>query len=179
MIGIEQKDYNKVSEEIVFEYLMNQYRKGRGKKPMWILPKEGSGDIKVGNKIIEVKGQKWINRGQPEDNFDFVGNYVTISEGEEKLLDKKSELFDVYIVYNLGKQEDEEYESARISIVKGTDLVNYKKYPRSYPTVRIKTIKETNIWKNIKPIRTKHLKWKIKDLRKKAQDKKKKDLENS
>jgi len=32
MIGIKQKDYNNVSEEIVFEYLMNRYHKGNGKK---------------------------------------------------------------------------------------------------------------------------------------------------
>jgi len=166
MIGVE--DYNKASEEIVFEFLMNQYRKGKGKKPEWILPKEGSGDIRVGNKIIEVKGQKWINPGEPQDNFDFVRGDIPISEGEEKLLDDAPKLFDVYIVYNLGKQDDRDYEAARISIVKGTELVNYKKYPRSYPTVRIKTTKETNIWKNIKPIKTRHLKWRIKDLRKKA-----------
>jgi len=112
-----------------------------------------------------VKGQKWIHVGQPQDDFDFVARYVTISEGEKKLLDRNPELFDVYIVYNLGKQDDDEYEAARISIVNGTEL---KKLQRSYPIVRIKTTKKTNIWKNIKPIKTKHLKWKTKDLRKKT-----------
>jgi len=172
MIGIKQKNYSEISEEIVFEYLMNQYHKGMGRKPEWILPKEGPGDIRIGNKIIEVKGQTGAHVGRPDDTFDFVARYITISEGEEKILDKNPRLFDVYIVYNLEKSYDKEYEAARISIVKGTDLVNHKKHPRSHPSVRIKTTKETNIWKNIKPIKTKHLKWKIRDFRKKAQDKK-------
>jgi len=89
MIGIKQKDYNKVSEEIAFEYLLNQYSKGKGKKPVWILPKEGPGDIRIGNKIIEVKGQSGAHVGKPHDTFDFVSRYITISEGEEKFLDKK------------------------------------------------------------------------------------------
>jgi len=61
MIGVE--DYNKVSEEIVFEFLMNQYRKGKVEKPEWILKNEGPGDIRIGKKIIEVKGQRWIYGG--------------------------------------------------------------------------------------------------------------------
>jgi len=167
MIGVE--DYNKVSEEIVFEFLMNQYRKGKVEKPEWILKNEGPGDIRIGKKIIEVKGQKWIWRGQQQDNFDFVRSDIPISEGEEKLLKNYPKLFDVYIVYNLGKQDDKDYEAARISILKGTELAKKEKYRRSYPIVKINTPKKSNIWKNTKPIKTRHLKWKIKDLRKKAQ----------
>lgn len=171
MIGIEQKDYNKVSEEIVFEYLMKQYRNRKGKKPVWILSGEGSGDIRVGNKIIEVKGQKWINEGGRYDTFDFVRDDIIISEREREWLVKNPKLFDVYIVYNLVEEEDEEYQAARIAIVKGTDL---KKLDHVYTSVRIKTPKNANVWQKTKQIKTNHLRWKIKDLKKKARNKRSK-----
>ena len=138
MDNVKPNQYGKVAEEIVFEYL-----KRKGKNPQWI--KKGIGDIRIGQKIIEVKGQNEDWEGS--ENTDRVQNSITISKSEYDFLRTNPNKFEVYVVYRLKYNKDPKYNKPKIAICKGKDLIKQKSQPK---TISIKTPFE--FWKTIKPI---------------------------
>jgi len=141
MDNIDPDQYETVAEELVFEYLQNQ-----GEVPKWVKPAPGNiGDIKVGDRIIEVKGQTedWNATGEE----DRVRNSIKISKAEFDFMEKNPKLFDVYVVYRLKHNENPEYNKPKIAICKGVELV---KIPPKIREVHISTSYE--FWKETEQI---------------------------
>jgi len=148
MDNVKKHQYRKVSEELVFEYLVE---KEKLKDVEYVKQQSGNfGDIQIGKnkktcKIIEVKGQKTDNYSDTE--YDWVSTYVTISENEYKFLKKNPDRFDVYIVYRLRHDKNPKWNKAKIAKIDGRTLLD--KCKRSM-TVRLST--PQSLWKDITTI---------------------------
>jgi len=125
MDNVKKNQYHNVSEELVFEYLVE---KEKLKDVEYVKQQAGNfGDIQIGKnkktcKIIEVKGLKTDNNS--DTKYDWVTTYVTISKNEYKFLKKNPDRFEVYIVYRLRRDRNPKWNKAKIAIIKGRTLLN-------------------------------------------------------
>jgi len=105
---ITQKDYNVISEAIVFDLLEKKYGKGKVKK----VPRGPGniGDFKVGKKTIEVKGLYVDEQGSDDDEFDFVSRSYNFSDKEWKIIRKDPDNFELWVVYRLDRKNYKDWD---------------------------------------------------------------------
>lgn len=128
----------RMAERIVINYLRKH-----GKKPEKITGNKNFGDLRVGKKIIEVKGDSEFYEKDSR-----IRDYIELSVKEKKFLEKNPNLFEVYCVFGLA------WETPRIVEVSGKEILKIKPKIRQW---KYDTKKE--FWKN-----KKHIIWKMPKL---------------
>jgi len=147
MDNVRKHQYGRVSEELVFEYLVE---KEKHKDVEYIKQKARNfGDIKIEknkkiSKIIEVKGLKTDNNS--DTTYDWVTKYVTLSKNEYDFLVENPDKFEVCIVYRLRHDRNPNWNKAKIARIDGRKLIECK----TSTTVRLAT--PQSFWKDIDQI---------------------------
>ena len=120
---ITDKDYNIISEAIVFDLLEKKYGKGKVKR---IPVGPGNiGDYKVGKKKIEVKGLSVDESGSDGDNFDFVSRSFGFSDKEWKIIRKDPDNFELWVVYRLDRKTYKDWD-VKYAVMDGYTLLKCK-----------------------------------------------------
>jgi len=120
---ITDKDYNIISEAIVFDLLEKEYGKGKVKR---VPSGPGNiGDLKVGKKTIEVKGLSVDESGSDGDKFDFVSRGFSFSDKEWKIIQEDPDNFELWVVYRLDRKTYKEWD-VKYAIMDGRTLLKCK-----------------------------------------------------
>jgi len=120
---ITEKDYNVISEAIVFDLLEKKYGKGKVKK----VPRGPGniGDVKVVKKTIEVKGLYVDESGSDDDKFDFVSSGFNFSDKEWKIICEDSDNFELWVVYRLDRKNYKDWD-VKYAVMDGHTLLKCK-----------------------------------------------------
>jgi len=120
---ITDKDYNIISEAIVFDLLEKKYGKGKVKK---VPSGPGNiGDFKVSKKTIEVKGLSVDESGCDDDEFEFVSRSFNFSDKEWKIISEDPDNFELWVVYRLDRKNYKDWD-VKYSVMDGQTLLKCK-----------------------------------------------------
>jgi len=120
---ITDKDYNVISEAIVFDLLEKEYGKGKVKR----VPRGPGniGDFKVDKKTIEVKGVSVDESGSNDDEFDFVSRSFNFSDKEWEIIRKDPENFELWVIYRLDRKNYKNWD-VKYAVMDGHTLLKCK-----------------------------------------------------